>query len=155
MATQTLVQIGRDNQTAGTIPDATVLSAPGFPCTRAASEPYTPNPRPSTRPRSLITSRMVQNSPILLLRSSGLPRGFRGAESVLSRGFVSKPQSALGGVPRQQKMLKGHLPRVIYHQVYKYTKIKGFTGNEGAAWMAGKENFPMLSSFVNPKHPRA
>ena len=30
----------------------------------------------------------------------------------------------LGGVPREQKLLKGHLPRVIYHQVYKYTKIK-------------------------------
>ena len=25
---------------------------------------------------------------------------------------------ALGGVPRVQKMLKGHLPRVIYHQGY-------------------------------------
>jgi len=24
---------------------------------------------------------------------------------------------------RVQKMLKGHLPRVIYHKVYKYTKI--------------------------------
>ena len=24
----------------------------------------------------------------------------------------------VGGVPREQKMLKGHLPRVIYHQVY-------------------------------------
>jgi hypothetical protein len=23
-----------------------------------------------------------------------------------------------GGVPREQKMRKGHLPRVIYHQVY-------------------------------------
>jgi len=23
-----------------------------------------------------------------------------------------------GGVPREQKMLTGHLPRVIYHQVY-------------------------------------
>jgi len=28
----------------------------------------------------------------------------------------------LGGVPREQKMLKGHLPRVIYHQVYQFTK---------------------------------
>ena len=28
-----------------------------------------------------------------------------------------------GGVPREQKMLKGHLPRVIDHQVYEYTKI--------------------------------
>ena len=25
---------------------------------------------------------------------------------------------ALGGVAREQKMLKGHLPRVIYHQLY-------------------------------------
>ena len=25
---------------------------------------------------------------------------------------------SLGGVPREQKMLKGHLPRVMYHQVY-------------------------------------
>jgi len=24
----------------------------------------------------------------------------------------------VGWVPREQKMLKGHLPRVIYHQVY-------------------------------------
>jgi len=32
----------------------------------------------------------------------------------------------LGGPPRvqrEQKMLKRHLPRVIYHQVYSYTKI--------------------------------
>ena len=27
-------------------------------------------------------------------------------------------KEALGGVPREQAMLKGHLPRVIYHQVY-------------------------------------
>ena len=26
--------------------------------------------------------------------------------------------SGLGGVPQQQKMLKGHIPRFIYHQVY-------------------------------------
>jgi len=24
----------------------------------------------------------------------------------------------VGGVPREQKMLKGHLPRIIYHRVY-------------------------------------
>jgi hypothetical protein len=30
----------------------------------------------------------------------------------------------LGGVPREQKMLEGHLPRVIYHQVNEYTKGK-------------------------------
>ena len=26
-------------------------------------------------------------------------------------------------MPKEQKMLKGHLPSVIYHQVYEYTKI--------------------------------
>ena len=29
----------------------------------------------------------------------------------------------LGGVPREQKMLKRHLPRAIYLQVYQYKKI--------------------------------
>jgi len=32
--------------------------------------------------------------------------------------FPPLTDSGLGGKPRQQKMLKGHLPRVIYHQVY-------------------------------------
>ena len=31
--------------------------------------------------------------------------------------------SRLGGVPREQKILTGHLQTVIYHQVYLYTKI--------------------------------
>ena len=38
---------------------------------------------------------------------------------------------ALGGVPREQKMLKGHLPRVMYHQVYEYTKINVLKTFEG------------------------
>ena len=50
---------------------------------------------------------------------SGLRRGLCG---VIDSGLVG---STVGGVPREQKMLKGHLPRVIYHQVYLYTKIKG------------------------------
>jgi len=33
---------------------------------------------------------------------------------------LSTPLIDLGEVPREQKMLKGHLPRVIYHQVYWY-----------------------------------
>ena len=38
------------------------------------------------------------------------------------------------GVPREQKMLKGHLPRVLYHQVYLYTQIipVGFAMSHGA-----------------------
>jgi len=42
---------------------------------------------------------------------------------------------SMGGVPRDQKMFKGHLPRVIYHQVYEYTKKKIIpdTPNAGGA----------------------
>ena len=32
--------------------------------------------------------------------------------------LVGSSETSLGGVPREQKMLKGHLPRVIHHQVY-------------------------------------
>ena len=31
----------------------------------------------------------------------------------------------LGGVPREQKMLNGHLPTVIYHRVYRNTMVRG------------------------------
>ena len=51
-------------------------------------------------------------------------------EALCSRVWVSLIDSelvgstvSLGGVPRELKMLKGHLPRVIYHQLYWYTKI--------------------------------
>ena len=37
---------------------------------------------------------------------------------VLLNGFSFVIDSGLGGVPREQMMLKGHLPRVIHHQVY-------------------------------------
>ena len=45
----------------------------------------------------------------------------------------------MGGVPREQKMLKGHLPRVIYHHVYKFTKIStsAFASTpHGRSWKA-------------------
>ena len=29
----------------------------------------------------------------------------------------------MGGVPREHTMLKGHLPRVIFHRVYKYPRV--------------------------------
>ena len=40
-------------------------------------------------------------------------------EGLISEGGTRKD---LGGVPRSQRLLKGHLPRVIYHRVYQYTK---------------------------------
>ena len=33
------------------------------------------------------------------------------------------PMLIASGVPREQKMLKGHLPGVKYHQVYLYSNI--------------------------------
>jgi hypothetical protein len=42
-------------------------------------------------------------------------RGTMHIQSLVDSGSVG---STLGGVSREQKMLKGHLPRVIYHQVY-------------------------------------
>ena len=38
--------------------------------------------------------------------------------------------NSLRGVPREQKMLKGHLPRVINHQVHWHTKSES-VGNGG------------------------
>ena len=37
---------------------------------------------------------------------------------------------------RKQKMLKGHLPSVVYHQVYKYTK-EIYQRGYGATWRDG------------------
>ena len=44
-------------------------------------------------------------------------------EAVTDSGLVGSTDfhtrgTSLGGVPREQKMLNGHLPRVIYDQVY-------------------------------------
>ena len=41
--------------------------------------------------------------------------------------FGAVIDSGLVGVPREQKMLEGHLPSVIYHHVYSYTKKRGAT----------------------------
>ena len=38
---------------------------------------------------------------------------------IIASGLVdSTDGTSLGGVPQEKKMLKGHLPSVIYHQVY-------------------------------------
>ena len=39
-------------------------------------------------------------------------------KTVKARFWPSGLGNHLGGVPREQKMPKRHLPRVIYHQVY-------------------------------------
>ena len=48
----------------------------------------------------------------------------------------------LGGVPREQRMLKGHLPRFIYHRVYLYTKMFFQEGN------TEKERSPEVAGFI-------
>ena len=38
--------------------------------------------------------------------------------AMIDSGLVGSTEFHSGGVPREQKMLEGHLHRVIYHQVY-------------------------------------
>ena len=38
---------------------------------------------------------------------------------VMDSGWLAQ---RVGGLPREQKMLKGHLTKVIYHLVYQHTK---------------------------------
>ena len=42
---------------------------------------------------------------------------------MVSAGYQVHNRDRLG-VPREQRMRRGHLPRVIYHQVYSYTQMK-------------------------------
>ena len=49
------------------------------------------------------------------LGSKGIKKKKRSSNDDLLRPVI---ETSLEGVPREQKMLKGHLPRVIYHQVY-------------------------------------
>ena len=57
----------------------------------------------------------------LCARYTCIMRGPKGVPEVGGqRGFMvsSHDRLRVGGVPREQEMLKGHLPRVVYHQVY-------------------------------------
>ena len=51
---------------------------------------------------------------LVIVKQFAMPLGTRGSrvEGPHARG------TSLGGAPREQQMLKGHLPRVTYHQVY-------------------------------------
>ena len=56
------------------------------------------------------------------LQNFNSKRGQQLPQSLYTQGWF--PQQILGEVPQEQKVLKGHLLRVIYHQVFLYTKIK-------------------------------
>ena len=58
--------------------------------------------------------------PLKKVIDSGLV-GSTNVSFITSAGALAR---ALGGVPREQKMLKGQLPRVIYHRVYFSTRRK-------------------------------
>ena len=49
---------------------------------------------------------------------------------VIDSGLVG----STGGVPREQKMLKGRLPRVIYHQVHQSMKMKNHVSVVNSLW---------------------
>ena len=61
---------------------------------------------------------------------------------VIDSGLGWLAQRILGGVPREQKMLKGHLPRVIYHQLLVYEDNRALTLLSSA-----HTHFPNASPF--------
>jgi len=68
--------------------------------------------------------------PNLHLRVGGIPHGVRPPYAAQWRDPNAVIDSALGGVPREQKILKGHLPRVIYHRAYL-----SIQKNDGGKWL--------------------
>ena len=58
---------------------------------------------------------------------------------------------SLGGVPRVQKMLKGHLPRVMYHQAYQYTKTRFFSTKQSV----GPNHTPLGAHVICDRHNSA
>jgi len=91
--------------------DLHACSCPGLGSTAPAPEAF--GAKPATPVKSVRLTELSLSRP-------QRPLGTRGSrvEGPHTRG------TSLGGVPREQKMLKGHLPTVKYHQVYKYTKIR-------------------------------
>ena len=65
-------------------------------------------------------------------------------ELVISEGGE---RSALGGVPQEQEMLKGRLPRVIYHQ--EYLSLRGPTPFSNAGLHGGLVNSRLKVSLKN------
>jgi len=65
------------------------------------------------------------------------PPRLAGAARLCIHGGRVGAMLVVEGVPREQKMLKGHLPRVIYHQAYKYTKIN-LSPNAGILGVGGR-----------------
>ena len=66
---------------------------------------------------------------------------------VIDAGLIGSKNCV--GVPREQKMLKGHLPRVIYHQVC----VKGYgviVNNHGSSILVYEEEYCEIS-MCNPQ----
>jgi len=76
---------------------------------------------------SLLERDQLTNHAPFATGGTGHPSGwFRAARALMSRPTyppsVQRPCLTLGGVPREPKMPKGNLPRVIYHRVYWSTR---------------------------------
>ena len=56
------------------------------------------------------------------LRGESRGDGVHAVFSAVDTLRVVTPGTSLGGVPREQKILKGHPPRAMYRQVYWYQK---------------------------------
>ena len=68
--------------------------------------------------------------------------------------------TSLGAVPREQKMLKAHLSRVIYHPVFQHEKIIGLgTCSLAVGWFSSvvttRENGVLVTHYgVSNTHTR-
>ena len=94
---------------------------------RIRSTAVTPRLHPASRtPTTHYSSLTASGANTALIRQSTPDYGLDFLVQVL-KSFYLAPVSLVSGdrlrVLREQKMLKGHLPRFIYHQVYLYTKI--------------------------------
>jgi len=67
-----------------------------------------------------------------------------------------RPSTSLGGVPREQKMLKGHLPRVVYHLVYfsiRRKKASNSINMDRLCLVLGSDGTRSLRNLGCPKLP--
>ena len=75
------------------------------------------------------------------------PRPGSGLDCLICAIFT---RQRLGGVPREQKMLKGHLPRVIHHQVYKIINSPAKADGRGAVARRERERERERQQVTSP-----
>ena len=84
---------------------------------------------------------MLQDTDLGLKTRAGCQCGFQSEPA--ETGIAHITQDSIIDVAREQKMLKGQLPRVIYHQVHWHTKKTSQGGGDS-----------VLEAHMNTRHAR-